>query len=392
MLEKTVYKKLLSNAFDFPVTVKYWDGKSETYGEGTPQAEIDINKKLAMSEIAKHATLTLGEAYMDGDIDIKGSIQQVVASAYRQATSFMHDKSFLKFIPKQGHSEAENKKDIQSHYDIGNDFYKLWLYPTLTYSCAYFKTDSDTLEQAQLNKINHILKKLKPERGKTLLDIGSGWGTLLYVAAEKYGLHATGVTLSEEQYNYTKDQIQKRGLEDLVDVRLEDYRETTGQFDYVTSVGMFEHVGKDNLPGYFKKVNALLKPGARALIHGITGQHNGAGVDPWLTKYIFPGGYIPSVSKNLDYMIEADLQIQDLEPLRRHYQKTLEIWDRNFNNVRDQVRDMFDERFCRMWDLYLQAAAASFEAGNIDVMQYLLTKAPSGEGLPMTRDYMYETK
>ncbi|KRM57093.1 hypothetical protein C5L31_000874 [Secundilactobacillus malefermentans] len=171
---------------------------------------------------------------------------------------------------------------------------------------------------------------------------------------------------------------------------MEDYRQTTGQFDYITSVGMFEHVGKDNLPGYFEKVHDLLKPGARALIHGITGQHNGPGVEPWLTKYIFPGGYIPSVSKNVDYMIEANLQIDDLEPLRRHYQKTLEIWDHNFNDVRDQVRNMFDERFCRMWDLYLQAAAASFESGNIDVMQFLLTKAPSGEGLPMTRDYMYE--
>lgn len=392
MFEKTVYKKLLSHAFDFPVTVKYWDGQSETYGDGTPQAEIDINKELSMAQIAKHATLTLGEAYMDGDIDIKGSIQQIVASAYRQTTSFMHDKSVLKFIPKQGHSEKENKQDIQSHYDIGNDFYKLWLDPTLTYSCAYFKTNNDTLKQAQLNKVHHILNKLMPERGKTLLDIGSGWGTLLYVAAEEYGLHATGVTLSEEQYNYTKDQIQKRGLADLVDVRLEDYRETTGQYDYITSVGMFEHVGKDNLPGYFEKVNELLKPGARALIHGITGQHNGAGVDPWLTKYIFPGGYIPSVSKNLDYMIEANLQLDDLEPLRRHYQKTLEIWDHNFNAVRDQVREMFDERFCRMWDLYLQAAAASFEAGNIDVMQFLLTKAPSGAGLPMTRGYMYSEK
>lgn len=390
MLEKTIYKKLLSHAFDFPVTVKYWDGKSEVYGEGTPQAEIDINKELPMTEIAKHATLTLGEAYMNGDIDIKGSIQQVVASAYRSTTSFMHDKRFLKFVPKQGHSEKENTKDIQSHYDIGNDFYKLWLDPTLTYSCAYFENDDDTLEQAQLNKIHHILKKLKPERGKRLLDIGSGWGTLLYVAAEDYGLHATGVTLSEEQYNYTKEQIQKRGLEDLVEIRLEDYRQTTGQFDYITSVGMFEHVGKDNLPGYFEKVHDLLKPGDRALIHGITGQHNGPGVEPWLTKYIFPGGYIPSVSKNVDYMIEANLQIDDLEPLRRHYQKTLEIWDHNFNDVRDQVRNMFDERFCRMWDLYLQAAAASFESGNIDVMQFLLTKAPSGEGLPMTRDYMYE--
>ncbi|KRN28779.1 hypothetical protein IV38_GL000984 [Lactobacillus selangorensis] len=388
MLEKTVYRQLISRAFDIPIAVTYWDGKTENYGTGDPVVTIKFNKEIPLKEMTDKPTLVLGEAYMDKDIEIDGSIQDLVASAYRTTDSFLMNNPYLKHLPKISHSEKESVKDVQSHYDIGNDFYELWLDPTLTYSCAYFIHDDDTLEQAQLNKDRHILNKLKPEAGKTLLDIGSGWGTLLFMAAEEFGLHATGVTLSQEQYDYTVEQIKKRGLEDKVDVQLKDYREVTGQYDYITSVGMFEHVGKENLELYFQKVADLLKPDGRALIHGITGQHEGAGEDPFIEKYIFPGGYIPNVAENLHHIMDAKMQFADIEPLRRHYQKTLEMWTANYHQVMDQVTAKYGERFARMWDLYLQACAASFESGNIDVMQYLLTKQPSSTGLPMTRAYM----
>lgn len=390
VLEKTVYRQLLSRAFDIPVTVTYWDGKLEAYGEGEPVVQIKINKEIPLKEMTDKPTLVLGEAYMKGDIEIDGSVQELVASAYRQAGSFLKQNSFLKHLPKMSHSEKSSQKDIQSHYDIGNDFYEMWLDDTMTYSCAYFEHDDDTLEQAQLNKVHHILNKLHPESGKRLLDIGSGWGTLLFIAAEEYGLNATGVTLSQEQYDYTKQQIKERHLEGKVDVLLEDYREVNDQFDYVTSVGMFEHVGKENLGLYFQKVADFLVPEGRALIHGITGQHEGAGVDPFIIKYIFPGGYIPNVSENLKHIMDAKLQFSDIEPLRRHYQKTLEMWYANYETVREQVIAKYGKEFDRMWSLYLQACAASFEAGNIDVIQYSLVKAPSGTGLPMTRDYVYE--
>lgn len=388
MLEKTVYSQLISRAFDIPVEVTYWDGKTEVYGEGEPVAKIKFNKQIPLKSMTDQPTLVLGEAYMDKDIEIEGSIQELVASAFRTTDSFLTNNPFLKHLPKLSHSEKASQKDVQSHYDIGNDFYELWLDPTLTYSCAYFISENDTLEQAQLNKDRHILDKLKTEPGKQLLDIGSGWGTLLFMAAEDYDLHATGVTLSQEQFDYTKDQIAKRGLEGKVDVQLLDYREVKGQFDYITSVGMFEHVGKENLEIYFQKVADLLAPSGRALIHGITGQHEGAGEDPFLEKYIFPGGYIPNVSENLHHIMDAKMQFSDIEPLRRHYQKTLEIWTSNYHKVMDQVTEMYGERFVRMWDLYLQASAASFESGNIDVMQFLLTKQPSSTDLPMTREYM----
>ncbi|MEE8823261.1 cyclopropane-fatty-acyl-phospholipid synthase [Lentilactobacillus sunkii] len=392
MLEKITYKELLSHAFDIPVSVTYWDGKTDNYGDGEPQVKIDIKKEIPLKDLTSKPTLVLAEAYMNGDIDIEGSIQKLVTSAFRADHSFLTNNPFLKHLPKISHSEKASENDIQKHYDIGNDFYKMWLDKSMTYSCAYFEHDDDTLEQAQINKDRHILHKLKPVAGNSLLDIGSGWGTLLFMAAEDFGLKATGITLSQEQYDYTKQQIKARHLEGKVDILLEDYREVKGQFNYVTSVGMFEHVGKENLGLYFQKVHDFLKPEGRALIHGITGQHEGAGVDPFLNKYIFHGGYIPNVAENLTHIMDAGMQISDLEPLRRHYQKTLEIWYDNYTKVIDQVKEKYGVPFSRMWGMYLQACAASFEAGNIDVMQYLLTNSPSGTGLPMTRQYVYQAK
>lgn len=393
MLEKTFYKMMLSKSFPFPVKVTYWDGKSEVYGNGTPEIEIVFNEKIPMSDITRNASLALGEAYMDKKIEIHGSIQKLIEGAYENADSFMRSSKFLKFLPKTKHTEKQSEEDVQSHYDIGNDFYEQWLDPTLTYSCAYFTDDNkDDLEQAQITKVHHILNKLHPEKGKTLLDIGCGWGTLMLTAAKEYGLKVTGVTLSEEQYKLVQKKIYDENLQDVAEVKLEDYRELGDQqWDYVTSVGMFEHVGSENLGEYFNDVAKYLKTDGVALIHGITRQQGGA-TNAWINKYIFPGGYIPGLVEIISRIEEAHLQISDVEMLRRHYQRTLKIWDKNFNNARPEIEKKMGERFCRMWDMYLQACAASFESGNIDVVQYLLTKGPSGKNLPMTRDYMLNNK
>ena len=392
---------MLSKSFPFPVKVTYWDGKSVVYGNGAPELEIIFNEKIPISDITSNASIALGEGYMDKKIEIKSTndddtqvIQKLIFGAYESAESFMRDSKFRKFMPKvKKHTEKQNQEDIHSHYDIGNEFYKLWLDPTMTYSCAYFTNDNtDDLEAAQIAKVHHILKKLNPQKGKTFLDIGCGWGTLMLTAAKEYGLKVTGVTLSEEQYKLVSQKIKAMGLEDQAEVLLEDYRELGDRkFDYITSVGMFEHVGSENLSGYFGDVAKYLNPNGIALIHGITRQQGGAS-NAWIDKYIFPGGYIPGLQEIVGDIVENNLQITDMETLRRHYQRTLEIWDKNFNAARDKVQEMMGERFCRMWDLYLQACAASFESGNIDVIQYLLTKGPSGENLPMTRAYMLTEK
>ena len=390
MLDSMLFKSILKHSFDFPVQVNYVDGTSKQYGgNGAPEAIVTFRDKISLKELMKNPSICLGEAYMDGRIDIQGSIQKIIASAYRSKDSFLRNtKLFKKFRPNQNHSESKNKEDIHSHYDIGNDFYKLWLDKTLTYSCAYFKHPTDTLDEAQMNKIHHILKKLDPQPGRTLLDIGCGWGTLMLTAAKEYNLNVTGITLSEEQYNYVNQQIQKEGLQDQATVILEDYRELKHEpFDYITSIGMFEHVGHKELPNYFKIVAKYLKTNGIALIHGITRQQGGA-TNGWINKYIFPGGYVPGLVEITQDFVDSKLQLSDLESLRRHYQKTLEIWDKNFNDHREEITKKMGERFVRMWDLYLQSCAASFEVGNIDVMQYQLTKGPSGIGLPMTRNYM----
>lgn len=390
MLEKTFYKSLLSHSFNIPVKVVYWDGKSAVYGDGEPEVTITFKEKLPIRDVTKNASIALGEAYMDGKIEIDGSIQKLITAAYESAGSFMRNSKFRRFLPKQGHSEKESESDVQSHYDVGNDFYKLWLDDTLTYSCAYFDHGNrDDLAKAQIDKVHHILKKLDPKPGKTLLDIGCGWGTLMLTAAKEYGLRVTGVTLSEEQFNLVQKRIKDEGLENVAEVLLVDYRELGDRkWDYVTSVGMFEHVGKENLGLYFKDIYKYLTQDGVALIHGITRQQGGA-YNGWINKYIFPGGYVPGLGEMIGHIVENDMQIADVEMLRRHYQRTLEIWDMNFNAHRSQIEDMMGDRFTRMWDLYLQACAASFESGNIDVIQYLITKGPSGNNLPMTRDYIY---
>lgn len=392
VMDSLIIKQLIKSTFDIPLQVTYPNGNIETYNGSNPHVKLKLNKNFSVSELSKDPSIVLGEAVMDGDIEIYGSIQELILSAYRCGDSFLRNSKFSKLIPKQFHDKKHSKSDIQKHYDIGNDFYKLWLDDTMTYSCAYFKHENDSLEQAQLNKVHHILNKLNAQPGGKLLDIGCGWGTLIITAAKEYGLNATGITLSEEQASFITKRIKEEGLENKVTVLIKDYRNIRETYDYITSVGMFEHVGKENLSQYFQTISKRLNINGLALIHGITGQvggNHGSGTNSWINKYIFPGGYIPRLTENLNHIASAGLQIADLEPLRRHYQKTLELWTKNFHNALPEVQKTHDKRFINMWDLYLQSCAASFESGNIDIFQYLLSKGVSKDTMPMTRDYMY---
>ncbi|HEO8247311.1 TPA: class I SAM-dependent methyltransferase [Streptococcus agalactiae] len=392
VMDSLIIKQLIKSTFDITLQVTYPNGNIETYNGNNPHVKLKLNKNFSVSELSKDPSIVLGEAVMDGYIEIDGSIQELILSAYRCGDSFLRNSKFSKLIPKQFHDKKHSKSDIQKHYDIGNDFYKLWLDDTMTYSCAYFKHENDSLEQAQLNKVHHILNKLNAHPGGKLLDIGCGWGTLIITAAKEYGLNATGITLSEEQASFITKRIKEEGLENKVTVLIKDYRDIHETYDYITSVGMFEHVGKENLSQYFQTISKRLNINGLALIHGITGQvggNHGSGTNSWINKYIFPGGYIPRLTENLNHIASAGLQIADLEPLRRHYQKTLELWTKNFHNALPEVQKTHDKRFINMWDLYLQSCAASFESGNIDIFQYLLSKGVSKDTMPMTRDYMY---
>lgn len=285
-------------------------------------------------------------------------------------------------------SKKNQEKEVTSHYDIGNDFYKLWLDETMSYSCGYFIHEDDTLYQAQVNKVDYILKKLHLEEGMSLLDIGCGWGFLLIEAAKKYKIHGTGITLSHEQYAEFQNRIKEQELEDYLTVELMDYRDLPKhnyQFDRVVSVGMLEHVGRDNYQLFLDCVEKVLKPGGLFLLHFISALKEHPG-DPWIKKYIFPGGTVPSLREILNHMAEDNFHTLDIENLRLHYNKTLLHWEKNFRDNIEKEKTMFDESFLRMWDLYLSACAATFHNGIIDIHQILMTKGINND-LPMTRWY-----
>ncbi|EHI98409.1 Cyclopropane-fatty-acyl-phospholipid synthase [Clostridium sp. DL-VIII] len=390
IIDKVFYKTLFKNLFSDTFELKLWDGSSEIYGKGEVQFKIIFNEPIPKADIIKDPSLTFGEAYMTNKIDIEGSVQKVIESLYNNKESFLSNSDKYSSLLKIATNNIKNsKKNIEFHYDIGNDFYKLWLDDTMTYSCGYFKSKDDSLIQAQKNKVEHILKKLNLKEGETLLDIGCGWGELITSAAKKYKVKAMGITLSAEQLAKVKERIKNEGLEDLVEVQLVDYRELKNRtFDKVVSVGMLEHVGQDHLAEYFVSVNNLLNDKGVSLLHCITSTEIG-GNNTWINKYIFPGGYIPAVKELVNCMSDVGFSLNDAENLRLHYGRTLEHWAENFENALPEIRKTKDETFIRMWRLYLNASAASFNSGNISIHQFLFNKGVNNE-LPWTRDYMYK--
>lgn len=372
---------------EFPFCVKM-GGKEYMIGEGKPEFTVIIHKSISVSTLMTSTSLALGEAYMDGDLEIEGNLYYALDHFLGQMGKFSTDETALKKLMHSSVTKKNQKKEVQSHYDIGNDFYSLWLDETMSYSCGYFRHVDDSLEQAQRNKVDYILEKLHLKEGMNLLDIGCGWGFLLIEAAKKYGVHGVGITLSEEQYKECQSRIEDEHLEDLVKVELMDYRDLLeyGQkFDRVVSVGMVEHVGRDNYQLFMDCVKKVMKPGALFLLHFISALKEHPG-DPWIKKYIFPGGVVPSLREMLSCAAENDFHTMDVENLRLHYNRTLLCWEKNFKEHIDEVRTMFDERFVRMWDLYLSACAATFHNGIIDIHQVLFTNGINNE-LPMVRWY-----
>ncbi|WP_411679427.1 class I SAM-dependent methyltransferase [Clostridium thailandense] len=391
-IDKVFYKTLFKNLFSDCCSVRFWDGEVENYGEGEERFEIVFNEPISKSDIIKSPSLAFGEAYMTRKMDIEGSIQDVIESLYNNKKSFLSSGTkYLHILKKSSNNIKKIRENIEHHYNLGNDFYKLWLDDTMTYSCAYFKLPDDSLNQAQKNKVEHILKKLDLKEGQKLLDIGCGWGELIINASKKYKVKAMGITLSSEQFNIVNERIKNENLNDLVEVKFIDYRELKNmKFDRVVSVGMVEHVGKDHLSEYFSTVNDLLVEGGVSMLHSITSMKEcKGGTDQWIDKYIFPGGYIPSIKELISHMVDKNFCLIDVESLRRHYGKTLEHWARRFENALPEVSKTKNETFIRMWRLYLNACAASFNCGNIDIHQFLFSKGINNE-IPWTRKYIYE--
>lgn len=387
MVKENVLVSFLKKFDQYPFCVRL-EGKEYFIGEDNPKFTVNFKKQIPLSSLMTSTSIALGEAYMDGDLEVEGDLYYALNFFLGQMGKFSTDRSALKKLIFTSKGKKNQQREVQSHYDIGNDFYKLWLDDTMSYSCGYFQNSNDTLQEAQENKVDYILKKLYLKEGMHLLDIGCGWGFLLIEAAKKYGVHGMGITLSKEQYKEFKHRIEKEHLKELLTVKLMDYRDLPKygyQFDRVVSVGMIEHVGRGNYEEFMDCVKSVIKPGGVFLLHYISALQEFPG-DAWIKKYIFPGGVIPSLREILDIAGDKRFYTVGIESLRRHYNKTLLCWNENFQKHRFEIAQKFDERFVRMWELYLCSCAATFMNGIIDLHQIIFTNDVNNE-LPMTKWY-----
>ncbi|MDT7929438.1 cyclopropane-fatty-acyl-phospholipid synthase family protein [Tepidimonas sp.] len=367
-----------------------------------PRVTIIVRDAAALPALLAPSLDTLGEAYVEGRIDVEGAIEDVIAMAQTLVAASAESKSrtpgalsrWVRALTT--HTRRSDREAIQYHYDVSNDFYARWLDPAMVYSCAYFEQGDEDLATAQRKKIDHILTKVRLQPGQTLLDIGCGWGALVMRAAQAYGARCVGITLSQAQYDLARERVAAAGLADRVEIRLQDYRDVDGTYDCITSVGMFEHVGLRHLPEYFRIIHDRLAPGGWCLNHGITttDPHDGEtphGGGRFIDRYVFPHGELPHIGTVLRTLQEGGLEPFDVESLRRHYALTLTHWSRAFEAQRDALRAMVPEKTWRIWRVYLAGCAWAFEHDQVSIFQVLCRRAGrSAQELPWSRRWIYE--
>tara|TARA_B100000745_G_scaffold73030_1_gene43807 strand:+ start:149 stop:1336 length:1188 start_codon:yes stop_codon:yes gene_type:complete len=376
------------------------DANSIKYIIGNPKKEKPITLRLLDKKLHYkllfNPDLYFGEAYTDGTAKIEnGSLTDFLEIALknigRNQTNILSQilnklRGTYRYLTNFNVTK-KSKKNVAHHYDISDDLYDLFLDPKRQYSCAYFKNENDSLEVAQNNKIDYIIKKLNLKPNQKVLDIGCGWGSLAIEIAKKSQCEVTGITLSENQYKYSINKAKELNVENQVQFKLIDYRQLNEKFDRIVSVGMFEHVGRKYYKTFFNQINKLLNDTGIALIHTIGSVNQPRDPQPWITNYIFPGGYTPSMSEITAPIEKSGLIISDIEVLRMHYSHTLRNWKQRFLNNKSKVLTMFDENFFRMWEFYLTSCEMVFKWNDQVVFQFQLTKDLTS--LPTTRDYIY---
>lgn len=383
---------------NLPARLVLWNGQQLDFGSfAAPRVTLKINSASALPLLLEPSLDNLGEAYVKGKIDIEGKLSDIITISYSLAKSTVTNASKLARVRRYfNHTKASDKKAIRYHYDVSNAFYQLWLDENMVYSCAYFEDGDEDLGTAQLKKIDHILTKIQVQPGQRLLDIGCGWGALVLRAAGKFGAQCVGVTLSQNQFDLATERVKAAGLSERIEIRLQDYRDIAGQFDRVTSVGMFEHVGRKNLPIYFEKIRELLVDDGIAMNHGITSTDYNSGETAlgggeFIDRYVFPSGELPHISLVLESMQRGGLEAVDVESLRRHYARTLNIWADNFEARADEARQLVDDEKFRIWRVYLAGCAYAFEHDDVSLYQVVCRKAGrSAQTLPWSRRYMYD--
>ncbi|MCW2241628.1 SAM-dependent methyltransferase [Azospirillum canadense] len=374
------------------------EGRVHQIGRGTPTIAVRLHDKALHRELALNPRLRFGEAYMDGRLTVEGGsifdVLTVLCQDQENVQGLLGRLSealgpVLRLV-RQHNSLGRARRNVAHHYDLSRPFYELFLDRDLQYSCAYFRTPDLSLDEAQEAKKRHIAAKLRLHPGLRVLDIGCGWGGLALYLAEACGVQVTGITLSAEQLVVARERAAKARLTGRVRFERRDYREMTGRFDRIVSVGMFEHVGVPQYRGFFETLRDLLAEDGVALLHAI-GRADGPGVtNPWIRKHIFPGGYAPALSEVVPAVERAGLWNTDTEILRLHYAETLRLWRERFLARWEDAKALYDERFCRMWEFYLAGAEVAFRYQGHMVFQMQLTRSP--EAVPLTRDYVVEAE
>ncbi len=384
-----------------PVALELWNGKRIQLAE-MPQVTVRINRSQALMHLAKPSLGKLAQSYVHGDIDLEGATRDILVLGQtlcdEDVRAGTRRRIGLPWWKRARQSKRRARENVSYHYDVSNEFYALWLDSRRVYSCAYFRQPDDTLERAQEQKLEHICRKLDLKPGERLLDIGCGWGGLVMWAAEHYRVRATGITLSQNQFDFAREQIKARGLESLIDIHLMDYRDVpeTEPFDKIASVGMFEHVGREHLGTYFRKIYRLLKPGGLVMNHGITAsgfdtQGLGSGISDFVDRYVFPGGELVHVSEVIEAMSRQGLECWDAECLRPHYARTLWHWVDRLEAHSEAAKRLVGEERYRIWRIYMAGSAHAFDHGWLSIFQ-LLGGRPLPDGrlpYPLTRDHVY---
>ena len=383
-----------------PLEVVLPDGSRLGFGLPT-RIRIVVRDMTVLGELARPSLASLAEAFVHGRLDVQGDLLEALPLAERlvEAAGTGVAQRVAEFFVR--HTVRVDRDAVRYHYDVGNAFYRLWLDERMIYSCAYFRSGEESIDEAQRAKLDHICRKLRLVTGDRLLDVGCGWGGLVLHAVQHYGVRAVGVTLSKEQHAFANERISALGLGDRAMVELLDYRDLPvrfgrASFDKAASVGMFEHVGLENLPTYFGTVATMLRDGGLFLNHGITAadvdnRPVGSGVGEFIGKYVFPHGELPHLHLAVREMSAAQFEVVDVESLRPHYARTLALWSRRLESRLDEAARLVGDRTLRIWRAYLAGCSHGFARGWVSIHQLLgsVQRTPGSTGLPLTRDWMY---
>jgi len=392
-IDRWLTKKMLDVVGNPPVRIYLWNNIEASPPVDKPMAILQYNNRRALLKTISNPELHWGDLYTSGDVDFEGDLVEFVATIFTGIAGKGKGSLLRQAVLWLGHRRIANSRDkarenIHYHYDIGNDFYKLWLdSEVMQYTCAYFSNPEFSLEQAQVAKLHHVCRKLELKPGDMVVEAGCGWGGLALFMAINYGVTVRAYNISAEQVKYATEKAARLGLSDQVEYVLDDYRNIDGEYDVFVSVGMLEHVGNRDYPGLGKIIRRCLKAQGRGLIHTI-GRNTPGPMNGWIERRIFPGAYPPTIGEMMQIFEPGGFSVTDIENLRLHYSKTLEQWLKRFEQNKDQVEAMLDKKFIKSWRLYLAGSIAAFNVGNLQLFQVVFTQADNNE-LPWSRAHLY---